>query len=122
MNKAGDLRTNAAEGPNAVTWGVFPGKEVIQPTVVDGAAFLAWKDEAFELGSAWADLYEKTSAESAKVIRDIFSSFYLVNVVANDYRDPDDLAIFRPFFSIKSPEGTPLTQSGAATPLVNGDH
>lgn len=100
VNKAGELRTNTAEGPNAVTWGVFPGAEVIQPTVVDLAAFLAWKDEAFELGAAWADLYEKTSTESAKVIRDIFDKFYLVNIVDNDYRNPDDLSIFRPFFML----------------------
>eukprot|EP00274_Cyanoptyche_gloeocystis_P002473 CAMPEP_0196654086 /NCGR_PEP_ID=MMETSP1086-20130531/3764_1 /TAXON_ID=77921 /ORGANISM="Cyanoptyche gloeocystis , Strain SAG4.97" /LENGTH=53 /DNA_ID=CAMNT_0041985637 /DNA_START=9 /DNA_END=167 /DNA_ORIENTATION=+ len=32
---------------NAVTWGVFPAKEVLQPTVVDARSFLAWKDEAF---------------------------------------------------------------------------
>lgn len=28
---------------NAVTWGVFPGKEVVQPTVVDQQSFLVWK-------------------------------------------------------------------------------
>ena len=27
----------------AVTWGVFPGKEIIQPTVVDPVAFHYWK-------------------------------------------------------------------------------
>lgn len=32
--------------PIAVTWGVFPGKEVIQPTVVDPIAFIAWKVSA----------------------------------------------------------------------------
>ena len=29
--------------PIAVTWGVFPGKEVSQPTVVDPVAFTVWK-------------------------------------------------------------------------------
>lgn len=28
---------------NAVTWGVFPGSEIIQPTVVDPVAFHFWK-------------------------------------------------------------------------------
>ena len=28
---------------NAVTWGVFPGKEVVQPTVVDPHSFSVWK-------------------------------------------------------------------------------
>jgi methylenetetrahydrofolate reductase (NADPH) len=44
INKQGDLRTNThSEGPNAVTWGVFPGKEIIQPTVVEALSFMAWK-------------------------------------------------------------------------------
>ena len=29
--------------PIAVTWGVFPGKEISQPTVVDPVAFTVWK-------------------------------------------------------------------------------
>ena len=38
------LTTNAkVEHTNAVTWGVFPSSEIIQPTVVDAQAFMAWK-------------------------------------------------------------------------------
>ena len=77
VNKEGDLRTNSNEGPNAVTWGVFPGAEVIQPTVVDAMAFLAWKDEAFELGGQWAELYKTSSPESAKLIHNIMDTYYL---------------------------------------------
>ena len=29
--------------PIAVTWGVFPGKEIVQPTVVDPISFNIWK-------------------------------------------------------------------------------
>ena len=29
--------------PIAVTWGVFPGKEIVQPTVVDPISFESWK-------------------------------------------------------------------------------
>lgn len=44
INKQGDLRTNThSDGPNAVTWGVFPGKEIIQPTIVEAISFMAWK-------------------------------------------------------------------------------
>ena len=44
INKRGDLRTNTrSDGPNAVTWGVFPGKEIIQPTIVEALSFMAWK-------------------------------------------------------------------------------
>jgi hypothetical protein len=28
---------------NAVTWGVFPGREIVQPTVVDMVSFGIWK-------------------------------------------------------------------------------
>lgn len=36
--------TNAPElQPNAVTWGIFPGREIIQPTVVDPISFMFWK-------------------------------------------------------------------------------
>ena len=39
-----ELKTNnSTEGPNAVTWGVFPGKEIIQPTIVEAVSFMAWK-------------------------------------------------------------------------------
>lgn len=109
VNKQGDLRTNTNAGPNAVTWGVFPGTELIQPTVVEAISFLAWKDEAFQLGAQWAALYTKTSPASAELISGIMNTYYLVNVVQNDYRDADDLAIFKPFFSL-----------GASLPHANG--
>lgn len=53
INKRGDLKTNTrSDGPNAVTWGVFPGKEIIQPTIVEAVSFMAWKvccDEPYRL-------------------------------------------------------------------------
>ena len=55
INNRGDLRTNThSDGPNAVTWGVFPGKEIIQPTIVEAVSFMAWKvcsDSSFLLNS-----------------------------------------------------------------------
>ncbi|KJA27961.1 hypothetical protein HYPSUDRAFT_1091323 [Hypholoma sublateritium FD-334 SS-4] len=95
INKRGDLRTNThSDGPNAVTWGVFPGKEIIQPTIVEAVSFMAWKDEAFELGTQWAKLYEHEST-SQKLISEFMETSFLVNVVHNDFHDAD--AIFRPF-------------------------
>lgn len=50
VNLAGQEYSSTPESSvNAVTWGVFPGREIIQPTVVDSSSFLAWKTEAFEL-------------------------------------------------------------------------
>lgn len=59
MNKDGNHVSNVAPNAvNAVTWGVFPGKEIIQPTVVDPVSFMIWKDEAFEIWSrGWARLF-----------------------------------------------------------------
>ena len=36
---------NKENRASAVTWGVFPNKEIKQPTVVDPQAFEVWKDE-----------------------------------------------------------------------------
>jgi len=71
--------------PNAVTWGVFPGREIVQPTVVDPVAFRAWKQEAFELWkSQWASAYKSVdkggSAEdetAQSVIESIRSTYWL---------------------------------------------
>ena len=59
VNKEGNWVSNTTlHEVNVVTWGVFPSKEIIQPTVVDPASFMVWKDEAFEIWSrAWAQLY-----------------------------------------------------------------
>jgi methylenetetrahydrofolate reductase (NADPH) len=116
INKRGDLRTNNhSDGPNAVTWGVFPGKEIVQPTIVEAISFMAWKvcaiclclpssrlltflcdfqDEAYELGRQWAKLYEPDS-DARKTIAEIVDTHYLMNVVHNDYKKPE--AIFEPF-------------------------
>ncbi|KAJ8519824.1 hypothetical protein ONZ45_g3250 [Pleurotus djamor] len=96
INKQGELRTNTtSDGPNAVTWGVFPGKEIVQPTIVEAVSFMAWKDEAYELGRQWAQLYEPSSVPH-KVITDVMDTFLLVNVVHNNFQDPE--AIFKPFY------------------------
>lgn len=112
INKQGDLRTNThSDGPNAVTWGVFPGKEIVQPTVVEALSFMAWKvsriwlsriilniapqDEAYELGVKWTNVYE-AGTPSRKLMMEIFESSCLVNVVHNDFKDSQ--AIFEPFF------------------------
>lgn len=70
--------------PIAVTWGVFPGREVIQPTVVDPHSFKVWKDEAFGLWDEWSSLYQEGSG-SRTLLNHIRDSYYLVNLVDNDY-------------------------------------
>lgn len=85
---------------NAVTWGVFPSKEIIQPTVVDPSSFLVWKDEALELWSkAWAQLYSEEDA-SRKLLEEVQNSYYLVSLVDNDYINGDIFAVFKEIFKI----------------------
>ena len=78
--KENGLRTNApSDGPNAVTWGVFPGKEIVQPTIVETISFLAWKDEAFRLGTDWAKCHA-TLSPSRQLIDVIMDTWYLINI------------------------------------------
>lgn len=80
VNMAGDLKSNASgDGPNAVTWGVFPGKEIVQPTIVETISFLAWKDEAYRLGVDWAQCHSALSP-SRQLIGSIMEIWYLVNI------------------------------------------
>lgn len=98
----GEEETNAdREHATAVTWGVFPGREVIQPTVVDPRSFVAWKDEAFELWlSQWASAYDEEREDEAVargVIEEIYETWWLVNIVDNAYAEPgsDIFTVFR---------------------------
>ena len=95
INISSDLITNLPENnAMAVTWGVFPNKEIIQPTIVDTRSFLIWKDEAFSLWmNDWASIYEAKS-ESYELIKEIYDTYYLVNVVDNDFVDGDMLKKF----------------------------
>ncbi len=71
--------------PVAVTWGVFPGQEVKQPTIVDPISFDAWREEAFALWhEQWARHLEPSSS-SRRVLDHIRDTYYLVNLVDNDF-------------------------------------
>jgi len=94
-NHAGvTLRNRPGQGAMAVTWGVFPGREIVQPTVADPDSFLAWKDEAFELWTqAWASVYADDSP-SRELIWAVHDSFYLMHVVDDDYLHGDVWKVF----------------------------
>ncbi|GLT92836.1 hypothetical protein SLE2022_106510 [Rubroshorea leprosula] len=95
INKEGSFISNVGLGDvNAVTWGAFPAKEIIQPTVVDPNSFMVWKDEAFEIWSrSWANLYPEDDP-SKKLLEEVQSSYYLVSLVDNDYINGDIFAAF----------------------------
>lgn len=79
VSKTGELKTNTRDSPNALTWGIFAGREVIQPTIVETVSFLAWKDEAYRLGEDWAKCHDAGSP-SRKLIQGIADNWYLVNI------------------------------------------
>lgn len=95
VDVAGNAYTNCStKAPCAVTWGVFPGMQVKQPTVVDPESFLVWKDEAFNLWlSSWASLYEEDS-QSYEVLEEIHDTYFLVNVVDNDFVSGEIFRLF----------------------------
>ncbi|CEJ05016.1 Putative Methylenetetrahydrofolate reductase [Rhizopus microsporus] len=89
-NRKGDFVTNVTDpdAQNAVTWGVFPSKEIIQPTIIEKASFESWKEEAFGLWKEWEEQYTPNSP-SQKLLKDIGDRYWLVNVVHHDFQKPD---------------------------------
>ena len=104
-----------SESVNAVTWGVFPGKEVAQSTMIEQVSFLAWKvypsppfcllphnllilnlsltppqEEAYQIWLEWSALYPVGSA-SRKLLEGIVDGHWLVTIVHHDYKRPDGL-------------------------------
>ncbi|CAO1622729.1 unnamed protein product [Jaminaea pallidilutea] len=90
-NRRGDFETNMPEGEvDAVTWGVFPGKEIAQPTIIEEESFKAWRDEAFDIWGEWALLFPKRSA-TARLLNGIGDKRWLMTVVHHDYKRPEAL-------------------------------
>lgn len=128
VNKKGELKTNTKdEGPNAVTWGIFPNREVVQPTIVETVSFLAWKDEAFRLGDDWSNCYPAGSG-TRRLIQKVMDECYLMNIVDNDFHNNED--IFRVFDGLEVvdldlvfDDGNPEVNShvNGERDIVNGD-
>lgn len=95
VNASGDFISNLKTNEvTAVTWGVFPEKEIVQPTVVDSESFKIWKDEAFNLWlNEWAIIYDKNSP-SYNAIKEIHDTYYLINIVDHDFVEGDIFKIF----------------------------
>ncbi|KAI9477182.1 methylenetetrahydrofolate reductase (NAD(P)H) met13 [Coemansia sp. RSA 989] len=94
-NRQGDFMTNAQQSDGtALTWGVFPGRAVVQPTLIDKMSFLAWRAEAFQTWRDWAAMFPLESDES-RFLLGTANDCWLVNVIDNDYKISD--AIWRVF-------------------------
>ncbi|TGJ86518.1 hypothetical protein E0Z10_g2228 [Xylaria hypoxylon] len=75
---------------NAVTWGVFPGKEILTPTIIEEVSFRAWSEEAFGIFSEWAQVYGK-GHESEKLLEAARADSWIVNIIHHDYMDKEAL-------------------------------
>ncbi|KAL2191131.1 MTHFR-domain-containing protein [Thermothelomyces heterothallicus CBS 203.75] len=75
---------------NAVTWGVFPGKEIVTPTIIEEVSFRAWSEEAFGIWREWAKIYPRGS-DSERFLEAVRADTWLVNIIHHDYVDPDAL-------------------------------
>ncbi|RPB19884.1 MTHFR-domain-containing protein, partial [Terfezia boudieri ATCC MYA-4762] len=107
-NVCGLLPNHPETAVNAVTWGCFPGKEILTPTIIEHASFRAWLDEAFALWDQWAAIYPRRSA-TAKFLRELVwgrgggggveaegeghlcGGYVLVNVIHHGYADAEGL-------------------------------
>lgn len=85
VDVAGNTYSNGSKKATALTWGVFPNNEILQPTIFDPSTFLVWKNEAFALWtSIWASIYDDESASNA-LIHHIHDTYFLVAVIDNDF-------------------------------------
>ncbi|EWC48489.1 hypothetical protein DRE_07751 [Drechslerella stenobrocha 248] len=78
-NKAGEFETSMPSdtATNAVTWGAFPGKEIVTPTIIEEVSFKAWRDEAFDIWGEWQRIYPPSSP-TAKLLGEMKERLWLV--------------------------------------------
>ena len=75
----------------ALTWGVFPNKEIVQPTIYDSEVFKIWKEEAFGKFNDWINIYDENDENQSKTkefLKKTKEDIYLVTLVDNDYVEP----------------------------------
>ena len=70
---------------NTVTWGMFPGKEIVAPTIIEQVSFRAWADEAYGIWSEWERCYPAASP-SRYFIRACREQYLLVNVISHAFK------------------------------------
>ena len=69
---------------NAVTWGVFRGKEIVTPTIIEEVSFRAWGDEAYRIWDEWRRIYPRGSA-TERFLESTKNDVWLVCVVGQEF-------------------------------------
>ncbi|OLY85658.1 Methylenetetrahydrofolate reductase 1 [Smittium mucronatum] len=75
----------------ALCWGVFPSSPVIQSALIDKLNFEYWSKEAIQLWRVWADQLGVVDNDSKKFVDSVADSIWLINIIGNDYKRPDQL-------------------------------
>ncbi|KIW29755.1 methylenetetrahydrofolate reductase [Cladophialophora immunda] len=70
---------------NAVTWGVFPSREILTPTIIEAESFRAWAQEAYAIWNEWKRCFPRGSQE-ALFLEKMGRENVLVNVVGQAFR------------------------------------
>ena len=110
-------------GVNAVTWGVFRGKEIVTPTIIEEASFRAWAEEAFGIWDEWRRVFPRGSEEE-KFLDRCRKEVVLVNVVGQGFIGKDGEKVWeilgsKPMFNGHNDKET-NGNSDAGT--MNGQH
>ncbi|KAJ1434432.1 FAD-linked oxidoreductase-like protein [Ochromonadaceae sp. CCMP2298] len=101
INSSGAELTTGVAGVTALTWGVFPNREILQPTVFDHDSFVVWSEEVFQLWTkSWASLYDDETDSSA-LLYSIHDSYYLVAIIDNDYVESGLFDIFEEIVQLR---------------------
>jgi methylenetetrahydrofolate reductase (NADPH) len=82
--KATSTTSAGQGGVNAVTWGVFRGKEIVTPTIIESESFRAWGEEAYAIWGEWRRCYPRGSAEEL-CLEQLREDVVLVNVVGQEF-------------------------------------
>lgn len=110
VNNSGEeiLTGTGDDGVIALTWGVFPNREILQPTIFDRETFIVWSQEAFQLWlESWASLYDDET-ESSSLLYEVNETYYLVALVDNDFMDSQ---LFKLFDEVIATEGEAVLRS-----------
>lgn len=83
-NAAGDFEASSDGGVNPVTWGTFPGKEIVTPTIIEEVSFKSWLTEAWSIWREWQRIYPERS-DSSKLLGELRNDLWLVNVIWGDF-------------------------------------
>lgn len=79
-----DLIEMNPDNVNAVTWGVFRGKEIVTPTIIEEVSFRAWGDEAYRIWDEWRRIYPFGSA-TERFLNEVKNDVWLVCVVGQEF-------------------------------------